>query len=548
MHGWATDRRSSTASKFSHATDAMRSSVILSVVRQVTAIACLVACSGGSASRAPRADGARLIEAPHNAGASGSATVVWKSGVHVIEQAEGYDALISVSTDGSTLVFDRSLGDVPKLEKGDIFVIKGLLARRVVAAESHGDEIGVLTVPAGLLDILTDARIHVASPIRFGVAQALAGGPPARRGPWSTIADVVVPPLHAQAPVEERRKAAEQKGRMDAYGNLASSPYKALLGGWDTDFSATPAAGRVNLSMQLKRSEANVVAVITGDGYISDFDFSSDIDVKRGIAERVQMEYRKFNGTMNFQWAVQTTAKGALRGNARMKLPAAIEIPLYQYLGGLPLFLEISSAVIIQPAFGAEYEFSRGAFRITWDGTQMLRVKEGNVDADGNVTGDLNLAVSEAGAGAPVGIVVAFAAPRVELSIGVSRILKFDGIKQAAAKADEYFDRLVTVAFGAAALERFKKSPMSKVTGAGIMDATLGSSAAAYIELTTSSGQSHSGSLAMVPCTRTDLHFAAKVGASAKAFGAAVGDVDKEIFKKDYTRVVPSEDMLCKGV
>ena len=48
MHGWATDRRRSTASKFSHATDAMRSSVILSVVRQVTALACLVACSGGS--------------------------------------------------------------------------------------------------------------------------------------------------------------------------------------------------------------------------------------------------------------------------------------------------------------------------------------------------------------------------------------------------------------------------------------------------------------------------------------------------------------------
>jgi hypothetical protein len=31
---------------------------------------------------------------------------------------------------------------------------------------------------------------------------------------------------------------------------------------------------------------------------------------------------------MHFKWEVQTTAEGALRGNAKMKLPAAIEIPL----------------------------------------------------------------------------------------------------------------------------------------------------------------------------------------------------------------------------
>jgi hypothetical protein len=49
----------------------------------------------------------------------------------------------------------------------------------------------------------------------------------------------------------------------------------------------------------------------------------------------------------------------------------------------------------------------------------------------------------------------------------------------------------------------------------------------------------------MVPCTRTDLHMSIGVGASAKAFGQNVGDVDKKIFTKDFTRVRPSENALC---
>jgi hypothetical protein len=214
----------------------------------------------------------------------------------------------------------------------------------------------------------------------------------------------------------------------------------------------------------------------------------------------------------------------------------------------LPLFLEISSAVIIQPALGAEYEFSRGEFRITYDGYQTFRVKEGVVDADGSVTGDIKLVESESGSGAPIGMVVAFAAPRIELSIGMSKIFKFSGFAEGAAKADEYFDKLLNQAFGAEALAKFKSSPMSQVTGAKIVDAAMGSNGAAYIELTTSSGMSHTGTAVMVPCTRTDLHMTVKVGASAKAFGQSVGDADREIFKKDITRVRPSENALCNGV
>jgi hypothetical protein len=487
-----------------------------------------------------------LGSAPRNPGGSGYAKLTYQPHVHVIEQAEGTNALISVSSDGSTLVFNRKLGKIPAMADGEIILIQGLLARKIIASETKGDELALLTVPAALPEIVTDAKIHVETPIRFGAAQSLTAA--AGRPMLESLMNTLVPPAYAQSPVEERRKAAEAQGKKDAYGNLAGSAFHGVFDGWETTYSAEPAAGRVNLSLQLKKSVANAVALITGEGYLADFEFASDIDVEHSVPERVQMTYKKLNGNMNFKWAVQTTAAGALRGNARMKLPAAIEIPLYQYLGGLPLFLEISAAVLIKPAFGAEYEFGRGAFHVTYDGYQSFRAKDGNVDADGTVTGDIKLDESAAGAGAPVGLVLAFAAPRIELSIGVSKILKFDGFKDAAAKADQYFDTLVSKAFGADALAKFKASPMSQVTAGKIVDAALGSNAAAFIELKTTTGMSHTGTSVMVPCTRTDLHLAVGVGASASAFGQSVGNADKDIFKKDFTRVVPSEDLLCKNI
>ena len=526
----------------------MRASPLIGVVALLVFAGCSrdkgsSVSSSGSSGGNPNS--ASDYTAPRNSGGSGSADVTYKPGVHVVEQKDGMNALISVSTDGSTLVFDKSRSGVPDLKDGDVFVIKGLLARKVVASITNGNEIAVLTVKAGLTDIISDGKIHVQAPIRFGSPQQASTSD----GPRSLarVTNAFVPaPLYAQGPTETRRQAAEKAGVKDAYGNLASAPFKAVLSGWETKFSTEPEPGKLKIHLQLKKSLAGVAAVITGEGYLADFDFNSDIDVERSVVQKVQVGYKKLNGLMNFTWEIQTVEGGSLRGNAKMKLPAAIEIPLYQYLGGLPLFLEISSAVIIKPALGAGNEFSRGGFRITYDGYQSFKVKDGNVDADGQMTGDIKLGESESGSGAPLGLVVALAMPRLELSIGVSKILKFDGFADAAAKADKYLDILVTKAFGAEALAKLKSSPMSQVTGKNIVDAAMGSNAAAYIELTTSVGTSHSGSAAMVPCTRTDLHMAASVGFSAKAFGQGVADSEKELFRKDTTRVKPDQDMLCK--
>lgn len=513
-------------------------------VAAVVALALATACGGGkSGNRAPSAAGS----APRNSGASGSAEVTYRPNVRVVEQNEGTNALVSVSTDGSTLVFDHTRGNIPSLAVGDVLLIKGLLARKVIAEQTDGHVTAVLTVPAGLGELVADGKIRLQVPIRFGKART-AAALPTRRSPWEMLTNGLVAPLYAQSPTEDRRRAAEQNGVNDAYGNLARAPFKALMSGWETEFSAEPADGRVNLHLKMTKSLGNVTAVVEGTGYLADFDFSSDIDVERSTVEKMQVAYKKLNGLMDFTWVIQTTEGGALRGNAAFKLPAAIEIPLYQYLGGLPLYLEISSAVLIKPGIGASYAFSRGAFRVTYDGYQTFSVMKGVADADGSVTGDVKLLASENGSATPSALILTFAAPRIELSIGVSKVLKFEGIKEGAAQADKYFDMLAERAFGAEGLAKFKSSPLSKVTATKIVDDAMGSEAAAHLELITTSGTSHTGNAVLNPCTRTDLHMWVKVGASAKALGESVGSAEKEIYKKDFTKIDPPNDALCKNL
>ncbi len=355
----------------------MRVSAVLGVVIFFASAGCgrdKTAGGASSGSSAGNPNSAADYTAPRNSGGTGSADVTYKHGVQLVEQKDGMNALISVSTDGSTLVFDRTRGGFPALKDGDVFVIKGLLARKVLASMTDGNELAVLTIPAGLTDIITDGKIRLEAPIRFGSGQTAFA--PSRSGNAGRVADLFVPQLFAQGPTETRRQQAEKAGVKDAYGNLASAPFKAVLSGWETKFSTDPEPGKLNIHLQLKKSLAGVAAVIAGEGYVSDFDFSSDIDVERSVVQKVKIGYKKFNGLINFTWEIQTTEGGSLRGNAKMKLPAAIEIPLYQYLGGLPLFLEISSAVIIKPALGAGNEFSRGGFRITWDGYQKFGAAE----------------------------------------------------------------------------------------------------------------------------------------------------------------------------
>ena len=94
---------------------------------------------------------------------SGYAHVKFRPSVRMMEAEDGKRALIGVSSNDAGLLFDASNATARSLRAGDVLVIKGLLARNVLAAEATPDCIVVITQQASLVDVVQDGgNLHQA--------------------------------------------------------------------------------------------------------------------------------------------------------------------------------------------------------------------------------------------------------------------------------------------------------------------------------------------------------------------------------------------------
>ena len=492
----------------------------------------LVACSKPKGSHEARGgDESRFVR-----GGTGSARVTYQPNVHVMERAEGLAALTAVSHDGTTLLFASAGPKIQSLKPGDVLLIKGLLARKVLAVDVQGSQVAALTMRATLGEVIRDGHIEFNAPIRFTrrVATASPGGV-SWGSPFDKALSLAVPEAHAQVAK-----------------SLAKGVAKAVVDGWQTTYSITPGNGRMDVDLQLTRDVGGFKGLITGKGYVEDFDLSSGIDVKGGVVDQFDVAFKKLNGVMNFNWEIGKETPGAFRESDRIKLPGALTVPLYEMLDGFPLFLEVSAAVIVQPFITGGMQYSHGAFRVTYDGSQGFQAKEGTMDADGKVSGDIKFIEDRhVSATAPLGMAVNVAAPRIELTLNPLKELSGlagvedgddDEITEAAKKVDMIADVLIKQTLGEEKAKQIKDLGFSMSKAADAMK----SEAAAYVQLVTMSAVSNSGMSALGgPCTNTELAITVSVGARAEAFGQNVGSTDTTVFRKTFKKVDPPNSRVC---
>jgi hypothetical protein len=495
----------------------------------------LAACEGSGAPEGGDAQGGRIpgpaLPSDENArlvrGGTGSARITYQPNVRVVERQEVLGSLAGVSTDGYTLLFEPAAPALRSLRAGDVLVARGLFARKVLAVEAEGARLAALTAPASLGEVVRDGRIHLEIPARFAASGGRTGG--ARSVPQALL-DLAVPPAHAQGP-----------------GAVAKGAVSGVLSGWHTKFSAEPGRGRMGLSLRMAKEVGGFKGLITGTGYIADFDLASDIEIERGLVQRLDMTFRRLNGVMNFTWEVGKDSPGGYAEKDYIKLPGAIAVPLYQLLDGFPLFLEVGGALLVQPVITGGQQYSHGSFRVTYDGAQGFRVKEGNIDNDGTVTGDIQLVTDRhVSALAPVGMVVALAAPRVELTLDPLKMLgelqagggAQKSIKEAAEKVDKIAQRLLQRALGPEAARRARDFSATKAAEA------MKSNATAFVQVVTMNAVTHSGISVVTPCTHTDMSVQFTVGAGAQALGQA-RRASKVVFEKKVTRIDPPGTRLC---
>jgi hypothetical protein len=466
--------------------------------------------------------GGHAAQVPMASHATGYAHVIYRSNVRVMQADEGKKALIGVSSNGASLLFDPSDATARSLRAGDVLLIKGLMARTVLGAETTPDGVVVLTQHALLTDVVQDGEIKIQAPVRFGAPRSALEQPVPPLPKWL---DLIATP---------------------AYGNLVKGAFKSIVSGWDTTFQATPSEGRTDLDLTLTRNVGGFIALITGKGFISNFQFDSAIDIKQSVLQNMDTSFSNLNGRMDFQWQVAKNNGGVMAEESKIKLPGAIEVPLAELLDGLPLYLEVSGAILIHPAITGGSEISKGNFRIDYDGNQHFTLTRGTVNTDGTIGGDVELGDhQDISPTAPLGMVVAFAAPRVELTFGLNKIYDESDIKKAADIVDKIADVVAKHLLSPDQYANYQKNGLHL---GDVFKNALSTDGAAFFQMIGTSASSYTGMSAISPCSRYDLSLIGQVGASAEVWGKDVGTVSKEIFKKAMTKVDPPGMRLCEDI
>jgi len=457
-------------------------------------------------------------------GATGSADLHYSNQTVVWKQDVGRKAVKAAALSNSVFLLDATAAR--DLTPGKILLIEGTLARKIVVAEPFEDGIAVLTEPVGLGEIIQDGTLHLEYPVRFGAMAAVARHRVI--DPWSFFR---MPALDAKEPARESFVNKAPAGAPFTWGEMDGEE-----GDWKTKFSATPEANKLSFTFELKKQiDGGFSVTVSGDGYLADFDVLTDIMVERTAVEKFEVLAKRLNGTVNLRWLATQEGTGPISEEDRFKLPGAIQIPLAQYVGGFPLFMEISAAFLIKPAFSAKNELSRGSFRVTYDGMQRFRIKGGNIDSDGNITGDIKiLEHANLSPMAPMGMLVAFAAPRIELTTSLSRYPGLEGLDKVAWVAGKL------AAWG---YEKLTGQAVSR-DAEKMVERSLKSEATAYIEAVSSVGSIHSGMLAIVPCQKAEVTLEVKVGAGAELFGMRKAGAEKDIFHGTKLKKDP-ENVKC---
>ncbi len=475
-------------------------------------------------------------------GGTGHASVTYRSGTRTMTAQEGMALITGVSSNEAAFLIDGAQPAAKTLAAGDVWFVKEMFARKILAVEAQPDgNILLLTEPAELVDIISDGEIIINQPVNF------TSGPGSQAQLLDVFGNVIAPPAYAQGREQAHLEKAEQEGVSEARGKMVSMLTDALIDGWKVTTKPSISKGKLNIDIKLTREVAGLRAVVTVNGHLEGFEFESAIGVQQSRMERIEAGLKKINGVLNVTWEVATDTPGPKTGDHKIKLPASVQIPLSALVDGLPLYLEVSSAIIIQPAMSGGKEYTKGAFRVTYDGVQHFSAKKGVIDSDGHVKGDIEFKGGQnISALAPLGMVVALAAPRVELSFGFNKMLKFSDMKNAAKYVDFIASQAAKRLLSPKAYEAWQNSPFSSIKLGEAIENSMKSDAAAWFQIVTTSSMAHSGFSAITPCERHELSVAARVGANAEAFGQSVLESEKEIFKKNVVPIDPPTAKLCQ--
>jgi hypothetical protein len=459
-------------------------------------------------------------------GGRSSANVVYAPRVKMFDHAEIQSALMGISHDGHGFVFQHASGGIRGLQAGDVMMVKGEMAAKVLGVVTDQDQTLVLVDQASLHDLVKSGEVKLDAPVRFH-----GSGKFARREsrPFTqTVMDLLETPVEAQ--------------------QIPQVAVGTKIAGWTVaKWSIVAADNEADYDLVMVKSEAGFEAWIGIKGWIGNFDISSNLSMQEGsngVLSQLAAKASNLSGFATVEWEIGKSTPGVWASEDRVNLPAGISIPLAPFLGGMPLTLDIGSAVLIHPGLTGNNEFAHGGFNVSFSGNGNFQSpSSGDLAGEGTMSIKDQITVSDSISPiAPNAMLIAFCAPRIELRVDV--LGPFAG---ALGSYGGVVDKIYNTLLGKLSQNvqnAIANSPLSKMTPGNF----LKSNADVYLEFVVTGAVTHAASASLFQCTSTTIVYALKAGAAASLFGLTDGaTAEKELFKHGNTRWVPPTEACQKN-
>jgi hypothetical protein len=437
-----------------------------------------------------------------------------------------------VTEDHRIFVFVDSPELRQKLIPGNYVLFEGLDLRKVeaLAIDPRTNNLVVGTEKANLREALKKADVEFTVPVDFGdifgqlvAAQSL---PMAER---PTVARALTLPSFMDW-IQPTVYAGLSNDEIEGEVQFSDSDFA----NWKTHYhySRNPDHS-LNFNVELEREANGLNVFLNAKGRVNRFIQQASFVMTKEGNMREYFKNGGLHGTVDLDWSVKTSEVKTPKNEVRFKLPGKITIPLTE-MTKLPMSVQISTALLFHPAFTGRDQVAKGGFHADFSGDEGVKVDQSGMQADGQ--GDGSSAITQSFAFAPLsafGLVMAIAAPRIELRMGSEEIWDLGKIPLPSSFAESLTDVLLKNTIAGKWLDKKVGNPLS-IEGA------------AYFQLVLSTTAAHSGMQSLVPCQQFTTTVEGQLGIDAEWLGNNTNWPPIKMFSKNFVQRQP-DSKICGG-
>jgi len=432
-----------------------------------------------------------------------------------------------VTEDRSIFLFEDTPELRAKLIPGKYVLFEGLDLRRVdaLAIDPKTKNLIVGTGRPLLREALKSANVKFSAPVDFS---DLFGQLPEEGRLRDThpqgFARILNSPSRWWDLIQPTAYASFNRGNVEGEAEYSDSDFAT----WKCHYHYSQNSDHsLSIDTHLVREANGLNADLEIKGHVSPFTQESSLVLTSDGQLLENFKNHGMHGDLDFEWTIKTSEVKTPMDEVRFKLPGKLSIPLAE-LTMLPMSLQISEALLFHPAFTGKEEVAKGGFHVTFSGDEGVKVENSDMEQDGQAEGDSG--IDQAFAFSPFaafGLVVAVAAPRVELRMGAEELWEMATAPIPSSVAESLTDVLLKNTIAGKWLNNKVGNPLS-------------TEGAAYFQLVVSTTAAHSGMQSLVPCQQFTLNARGQVGVDSEWLGSNSNWPAKDVFSKDLIQRVPN--------